>query len=220
MPWVPFDRIIQPGGKFQNAVYLITQPLLSYRPHNVIASTEVKIVVKKRDFWINLDVLTLVFIFILSWEGKYEIDRLLNVFDLIQRCFAFILESLKRIRDRCLGNRTFIHILDFPFARRGWSFCTRHSSRHCRSTDGQERQRQHGRVRNVAAVFKEPRGGRCLGERHVKGCGWEELGRKQMGLRLRPLEDLAFTLVGMGSLCRGLSKDSYVESMTLAVCWE
>lgn len=36
--------------KFHNALYPITQHLLSYLPHNIIASTEVKIVVKKRDF--------------------------------------------------------------------------------------------------------------------------------------------------------------------------
>jgi hypothetical protein len=36
---------------------------------------------------------------------KNEFDRLPNVSDLIKRCFAFILKSLERIRDRCLQNR-------------------------------------------------------------------------------------------------------------------
>lgn len=59
----------------------------------MIASTEVEIVMKKRNFWINLGAFTFVFIFIPSWEGKYEIDRLPNVFDLIKRFLAFILKS-------------------------------------------------------------------------------------------------------------------------------
>lgn len=50
----------------------------------------------------NLGAFKFVFIFITSWEGKHETDRLLNAFDLIKRYFAFILKSLKRIRDRCL----------------------------------------------------------------------------------------------------------------------
>lgn len=132
--------------KFQNAVYPITQHLLSYLPHNIITSTEVEIVVKKKDFWINLDILTLVFIFIPSWGGKYEIDRLLNVLDLIQRCFAFILESLKRVGDRCVGNRTFIHISGLPFPRCWWSFRTRPCSRCCRAADAWVDERDKGSV--------------------------------------------------------------------------
>lgn len=132
-----------------------------------------------KNFWIYLDILTLVFIFIPSWEGKYEIDRLLNVLDLIQRCFAFILESLRRIRDRCIGNRTFIHILGLPLPTCWWSFRSRPCSRCCWCVGGRERQRQRGRGRNTAAVFAKPPGGQWLGQRHVKGCGWEEVRRKE-----------------------------------------
>lgn len=39
------------------------------------------------------------------------------------------------------------------------------------------------------------------------GGGWGEADR-QMGLGLRPLQNLAFTVAEMGRLCRALSKDS------------
>lgn len=78
--------------------------LFLYLLYKIIASIEVEIVIKKKEFWITSGVFTFVFIFISSREGKFEIDRLPNVFDLIKRCFAFKLKSLERIRDCSLEN--------------------------------------------------------------------------------------------------------------------
>lgn len=105
MPGICVNSVVQTGRKpLRKLLTPATQHLLLYLylPHHGRASVDVGVVAKKRDFWINWEVFTLVFIFIPSREGKYEIDRLPSVFDLIRRCFAFILESLKRIRDRCL----------------------------------------------------------------------------------------------------------------------
>ena len=44
----------------------VTQHLLSYLPHKIVASIEVEVVAKKRYFRVNLEILTVVFIFISS----------------------------------------------------------------------------------------------------------------------------------------------------------
>lgn len=63
---------------------------------------------------------------------KTEFDRLPNVFDLIKRYFAFILKSLKIIRDRCFKKNkaihSFIHICVFS-SKFLLNSCFRHCSR-------------------------------------------------------------------------------------------
>lgn len=122
----------------------------------------------------NLGAFMFVFIFITSWEGKHETDRLPNVFDLFKRYFAFILKSLKRIRDRCSEKtRTFIHILLFPFHKYWW---TSAPGTVVDAAEAMIDQNDKVRVGDVASVFEEEKGGHWLRQ--------NDLGEGMLGISL------------------------------------
>lgn len=115
MPWSLSDRIIQTEMKpFEMLFISVMTHLFLCLLYKIIGIYWSWNSDAENGLLDNLGAFKFVFIFITSWEGKYETDRLPNVFDLIRRYFAFILKSLKRIRDRCLENLGHSFIFFFP----------------------------------------------------------------------------------------------------------